>query len=82
MVSADAGTVTVQYTRHSHHHRIKSSIPLTSWAPLTPPSLSFIKFIMFHLVHKLLGYEANTRGNKKIASGGDQHRGSTATQDY
>lgn len=30
----------------------------------------------------MLGYEANTRGNKKIASGGDQHRGSTATQDY
>lgn len=71
MVSADAGTVTVQYTRHSHHHRIKSSnSPGPVGPPLPLPHYPLSSSSCFTWVHKLLGYEANTRGNKKIASDG------------
>lgn len=50
MVSADAGTVTVQYTRHSHHHRIKSSIPPDQLGP-PYPSLT----ILYQVHHVSLG---------------------------
>lgn len=87
MVSADAGTVTVQYTRHSHHHRMKSSIPPDQLG--TPyPSLT----ILYQVHHVSLGgiscsgMRLILGGIKKslvmVLGGGDQHRGSTATQDY
>lgn len=49
MVSADAGTVTVQYTRHSHHPRIIIDSPDQLGPPY--PSLT----ILYQVHHVSLG---------------------------